>query len=207
MSTSSSQFLNLTDKLDHFGHSSAPTSSLSRRRSSQRSSLAGVTYELQYICQLFLEFSIEIAEILDNFPWRMTISYWKMADYFAIRGNHTHNPTPQRDLGRAVSERLLNTNPLMCDPSWSWSSTELDQYNNGIINLQQCDYAGLPFRGYANCNINAEFWRMFLLKMKKEWRIAPEKRWFCIEKWPFISQFEVPGSDLVIPGGAGAVHR
>ena len=28
----------------------------------------------------------------------------------------------------------------------------------------------------ANCNINAIFFRFLLLKMKKEWRIAPEKR-------------------------------
>ena len=44
--------------------------------------------------------------------------------------------------------------------------------------------------GTANCSINAEFVRVFLLKMKKLWRIAPEMM-ICIEKWPFILQFEV----------------
>ena len=32
---------------------------------------------------------------------------------------------------------------------------------------------------------------IFQLKMQREWRIAPEKRRFCILKWPFILQFEV----------------
>ena len=50
---------------------------------------------------------------------------------------------------------------------------------------------GAPKPAVANCNINANFSRMFLLKMQKEWRIAPEKRRFSITKWPFILQFEV----------------
>ena len=29
--------------------------------------------------------------------------------------------------------------------------------------------------GTANCNIDAIFFRMFLLKMQNEWRISPEK--------------------------------
>ena len=37
----------------------------------------------------------------------------------------------------------------------------------------------------------ANFFRFFLLKMKKEWSISPEKRRFCIEKCRFILQFEV----------------
>ena len=28
--------------------------------------------------------------------------------------------------------------------------------------------------------------RMFRSKLQKEWRIAPEKRWICIAKWPII---------------------
>ena len=35
------------------------------------------------------------------------------------------------------------------------------------------------------------FFDSFSLKMQRQWRIAPEKRWFCIEKWPFISLFKV----------------
>ena len=30
------------------------------------------------------------------------------------------------------------------------------------------------------------FFDLFLSKTKKSRRIAPEKRWFCVEKWPFI---------------------
>ena len=63
-------------------------------------------------------------------------------------------------------------------------------------------------QGTVNCKRNAKSIRFFQLKMQKEWRIAPEKRWFCIEKWPFILQFEVvaePGvpaermGDLYLP--------
>ena len=38
-----------------------------------------------------------------------------------------------------------------------------------IANLTVTQYA------VANCNINANFWDNFLLKLQKEWRIGPEK--------------------------------
>ena len=37
----------------------------------------------------------------------------------------------------------------------------------------------------------ASFFRFTPLKMQKEWRIAPEKRWFCIEKMAIYFEFEV----------------
>ena len=37
----------------------------------------------------------------------------------------------------------------------------------------------------------ANIFRICILKMQKEWRIAPEKRRFFIYKWPYILPFEV----------------
>ena len=43
---------------------------------------------------LFLELSIEHAEITENCPWKTMILYWKMADYSAIRGiSHSGCPS------------------------------------------------------------------------------------------------------------------
>ena len=40
--------------------------------------------------------------------------------------------------------------------------------------------------GTANCNLNANFPPIFPLKLQEERRIAPEKRWFVLRKWPFV---------------------
>ena len=54
--------------------------------------------------------------------------------------------------------------------------------------------ASLGVRQVASCNRNAILFRMFLVEMQKEWRIAPEKSMILYRKTAtYILQFEIIG--------------
>ena len=44
---------------------------------------------------------------------------------------------------------------------------------------------------YCELQSKCQLFPNFLFKTQKEWRIAPDKRSFCIDSWPLILQFEV----------------
>ena len=50
-----------------------------------------------------------------------------------------------------------------------------------------------PWMDGGCCKLQPKRRHLFRLKMHKEWRIAPERRWVSIGKWPIILQLEVPG--------------
>ena len=86
---------------------------------------------------------------------------------------------------------------LRQDPSWFSVSAPAHKSTNHTgydANFGAClNSSGEPqeWGGTADCTIYGQLHLSFPLKMQREWRIAPEKRWFCIEKWPFILRFEV----------------
>ena len=77
------------------------------------------------------------------------------------------------------------------DNCWGHGDKNWFVNNTCVTNNPTGGYSSDCAKGTANCIITAGFLLIVSIEMQKERRIAPEKRFYFILKWPFLLQLEV----------------
>ena len=114
-----------------------------------------------------------ISEFLKEFMGLMGDHFSNLADDADSKAQkETEQKTKDEAAAAAASQQELMSGPL-ADPAVQaiMSDPEFQPI------LQMCGKPGYFTRYFTTCNLNANFvFRIFRLKMQKEWRIVPEKR-------------------------------